>query len=105
MKVLIQSLWEHNLRWDEPVPDQIERIWKRWHTELQVSRALCVPCPYLPNDVDVKSMEVDRFRNTSEVAYLAVVYLRAIDFEGAVHIALVMAKTKLAPSSSSQSCN
>ena len=42
-------------------------------------------------------MQLHGFCDAMEVAYSGVVYLRATDFEGAVHMALVMARTKLAP--------
>ena len=29
MKVLLQRVWEHNLMWDKPVPEQIKGAWKR----------------------------------------------------------------------------
>ena len=32
---MLQRLWKHNLTWDEPVPDQIEHVRKRWHDESQ----------------------------------------------------------------------
>ena len=87
--------------WDEPVPDRIELVWKRWHKELQVLRDLRVPCLYFPKDVNIKGMQLHGFCNASEVAYMysAVVCLRVIDCEVSVHIhvALVMAKTKTTP--------
>ncbi len=42
-------------------------------------------------------MQLHGFCDASEVAYSGVVYLRAVDKEGAIRTALVMAKTKVAP--------
>ena len=97
MKVLLQRLWEHNLAWDEPVPEAIESAWNRWHRELPALRDLHIPRPYFSKTVNVRDLQVHGFSDASEVAYSGVVYLRGIDDQGDVHVALVMAKTKVAP--------
>ena len=42
-------------------------------------------------------MQLHGFCDASESAYAGVVYLRAVDQDGFVHISLIMAKTKVAP--------
>ena len=42
-------------------------------------------------------MQLHGFCDASEVAYSGVVYVRAIDDQGEVHLSLVMSKTKVAP--------
>ena len=42
-------------------------------------------------------MQLHGFCDASESAYAMVVYLRALDQEGLVHISLIMAKTKVVP--------
>ena len=42
-------------------------------------------------------MQLHGFRNASESAYARVVYLRAVDQDGLVHVSLIMAKTKVVP--------
>ena len=51
---------------------------------------------YCNKDV-VKSRELDGFCDASKSAYVAVVYLRSKDQEDEVHLALIVAKTKVAP--------
>ena len=97
LKILLQRLWERNLEWDEPVPGEIEQTWKKWHEELPDLREHVIARPYFPKQVEITSMELHGFCDASEVAYSSVLYLRAIDSEGDVHISLVMAKTKVAP--------
>ena len=97
MKILLQRLWESHLDWDEPVPDHIERSWMKWYEELPQLRKHTIPRPYFPKDADIIDVQLHGFSDASEVAYSGVVYLRAIDKKGAVHTALVMAKTKVAP--------
>ena len=43
MKVLLQRLWELNLRWDKPVPDQIEQVWNRWHEQVCLEALVFYP--------------------------------------------------------------
>ena len=42
-------------------------------------------------------MQLHGFCDASESAYAEVIYLRAVDPDGLVHISLIMAKTKVAP--------
>ena len=56
-----------------------------------------VSCAYFTKNVSTNDLQLHCFRNASEVTYSAVIYLKATDAEGAVHVALVMAKTKVAP--------
>ena len=97
LKILLQQLWERNLEWDETVPEEIEQTWKRWHEELPDLREQLIARLYFPKQVEPIGIQVHRFCNASEVAYSSMVYLRAIDAEGGVHISLLMAKTKVVP--------
>ena len=51
MKILLQLLWEHCWVWDEPVPKDIEKVWKRWYKELPLLKGFSVPRPYFPKEV------------------------------------------------------
>ena len=46
--------------------------------------------------VDIVTIQLHGFCDTSEVAYAGVVYLRTTDSKNNVHVSLVMAKTKVA---------
>ena len=56
-----------------------------------------LPRCYFPKDATVIYQQLHGFSDASELAYSAVLYLRQVDSTGAVHIALVAAKTKVAP--------
>ena len=85
------------LEWDEPVPERIKLAWKRWNKELPLLKEFCVARPYFPKDIDINDVQLHGFCNTSEVEYSGVVYLRPMDDRNNIHVALVMAKTKVAP--------
>ena len=97
MKIMLQRLWESNLTWDEPVPEQIEGAWNRWHRELPTLKNFQMPRSYFPKDFSAKTVQLHGFCDASEAAYSGVVYVRAEDEQNNVHTSLVLAKTKVAP--------
>ena len=97
MKVLLQRLWEQCLLWDETVPREIERVWKRWYKELPLLKEFSIVRPYFPKGAVIKDIQLHGFCDASEVAYSGVVYIRGIDEEGKVHMSIVIVKTKVAP--------
>ena len=98
MKILLQRLWELNLTWDESVPKDIVSTWKKWHMQLRDLKDFRIPRTYFPKDVVVtKELQLHGFCDASEVAYSGVVYIRMKDQEGNIHVAMVVAKTKVAP--------
>ena len=95
---MLQRLRELNLTWDEPVTKDIAGIWKKWHTQLNGSKEFRVPRAYSPKGVVVtKEIPSHGFCNASEVAHSGVAYIRVKDEEGNIHVALVVAKMKVAP--------
>ena len=85
------------MEWDEPVPTQIERVWKKWYGELPELRKHLVDRCYFPKEAKIVGMELHGFCDASEAAYAGAVYLRATDVKGSVRVSLVTAKTKVAP--------
>ena len=85
------------MEWDEPVPEKIQNSWERWHKELPLLKEFCVTRSYFPKEAVIKDIQLHGFCDASEVAYSGVVYIRATDNRNNVHVALVMAKTKVVP--------
>ena len=56
-----------------------------------------IPRRYFLDDFDITSIQLHGFSNASELAYAGVVYVRGVDSNNMVHVALVVAKTKVAP--------
>ena len=75
----------------------MQSSWKTWHKELPLLKEFCVARPYFLKGVVIKDVQLHGFSDVSEVAYSGVVYLRAIDDQNNIHMALIMAKTKVAP--------
>ena len=56
-----------------------------------------IPQSYFQREINEASMQLHGFCDASESAYAGVIYLRAVDQDGLIHISLIMAKTKVAP--------
>ena len=78
------------MAWDEPVPNDIERVWKIRYTELPLLNVFSVACPYFPKEVTIRDVyiQLHGFCNTLEVVYSGVVYIRAINDQGEIHMSL-----------------
>ena len=97
MKILLQETWESNVGWDDMVSDGIMETWQCWRSELDMVSNKSIPRCYHPKDRCIVKRELLGFCDASEKAYAGVVYLRSTDTEGQHHVALVVAKTKVAP--------
>ena len=97
MKILLQRLWELKIAWDDPVPEVIEDVWRRWRRELPSLTTLPIPRCYRPKEFTATSVQLHGFSDASEEAYAGVVYLRLESTEGRVHTTLVVSKTKVLP--------
>ncbi|KRY44482.1 hypothetical protein T03_15120, partial [Trichinella britovi] len=97
-KILFQSLWERGLDWDEPLPEDVERPWLAWKSELDDLPLIRLPRALVPIPLDhVKRIELHAFCDASERAYGAVVYLRVEPSSGPAWVRLAAAKTRVAP--------
>ncbi|XP_073718572.1 uncharacterized protein [Misgurnus anguillicaudatus] len=99
-KTLIQDLWKHNLGWDDPIePLHLREKWHTWVAEISDITTLQLPRSYVPAYADTPSTvrELHVFCDASERAYGAVAYLRATDELGEVHVAYVLARSRVAP--------
>ena len=97
IKILLQRLWEFGVDWDEVVPTKIYEEWEKWRIELPILRDILIPRCYTPKSETPLSVQLHGFCDASESAYAAVVYLRSELEQGQIHLALVAAKTKVAP--------
>ncbi|KAL0871958.1 hypothetical protein ABMA27_004401 [Loxostege sticticalis] len=94
-KHLIQRLWLLGTSWDEPVPDDINHIWTKYTQQLAHLSQLQIP-RRITRDNAV-SYQLHGFCYASEAGYAAVVYLRSSDSQGHHHVAIIIAKSRVAP--------
>ena len=96
-KIMLQRLGECGIGWNHPVSRVMRETWERWCGELPLLCGHLIPRTYFPREVEGYSMQLHGFCDASESAYAGVVYLRAGDQDGLVHVSLIMAKTKVSP--------
>ncbi|XP_062703871.1 uncharacterized protein LOC134286288 [Aedes albopictus] len=97
-KVLIQELWIKGTEWDEKIPQETNVRWQHWISSLQQLNRLRILRYYFPCSVpkNFASLQIHLFVDASDSAYAAVVYFR-LETDHSTHVALVGAKTKVAP--------
>ncbi|KAL0880272.1 hypothetical protein ABMA27_002729 [Loxostege sticticalis] len=94
-KSIIQKLWLAGLDWDDVVPSEILNEWLTYREELKVLSDITVP-----RWIGIRvgdDMELHGFCDASKDAYAAVIYCRVISSNGEIRVALISAKTKVAP--------
>ena len=97
MKIMLQTLWESKVGWDDPVADEVRESWEKWRSELTLLSGVSIPCCYFCKDVQVASVQLHGFCDASESAYAGVVYVRMLDSLNRAHVSLVMSKTRVSP--------
>ena len=97
IKILLQQLWVAKIACDDVVPLVLQRAWDKWKNALPVLSQRFLPPCYHPTGVNISSGELYGLCYASELAYGGLVYLRLKDPDDVVHVALVMATTKVAP--------
>lgn len=94
-KIILQTLWQHKVSWDESLPGDIHTKWETFRKQLPVLNHLQIPRYISEGDID--SMEIHGFSDASQEAYGACIYVRTTDKNGQLHIRLVCAKSRVAP--------
>lgn len=95
MKIFLQELWKHNLAWDKPIPDELNRRWISFRKELPLIQEVKIPrCMLQPQSVEV---EIHAFCDASEKAYCATIYVRCLSENSDIIVSLLTSKTKVSP--------
>lgn len=92
-KTFMQSLWQHNIDWDEPLSDEDQQRWLEIAKNIQEARSQQIPRLYFPTIG--ASEQPDRlhiFADASLTAYGAIAFLCSSNT-----ISFVMAKSRVAP--------
>ncbi|KAL6418585.1 hypothetical protein ACFW04_011987 [Cataglyphis niger] len=93
---MFQSTWLRGATWDTPLDEADAQQWSMFQRDLPRLEEIRVARRVHICDANAK-VELHGFADASERAYAAVVYSRTENRKGGVSIALVSAKTRVAP--------
>ena len=96
-KTLFQEATRLRLTWDDPVPPSLLTKWVTWQESLQGLDKLKFDRCVVPPDFIDGVYEIHHFCDASLTGYGACSYLRIINHNGLVHVALLVSKARLAP--------
>ena len=74
-KLMIQRLWQTDLRWNDPIPDAIRRDLKAWVNELALFRSHSIPRRFCTRREAAVSYHLHMFGDASQKAYAAIAYI------------------------------
>ncbi|GFW82094.1 uncharacterized protein TNCV_1170031 [Trichonephila clavipes] len=94
-EILLQSLWQLKLDWNDPLPSNLVSYWKSFIDALESINCLDIP-RYCLQDKSIRT-ELHGFPDSSEKAYGAALYLRCINTSGEISVRLLCSKSKVAP--------
>lgn len=92
-KTFMQSLWQHNIDWDEPLSEEDQQQWLTIAENIQKARHVQIPRQYLPTvGIPKQDYRLHIFADASPTAYGAVAF-----FCSGNSTSFVMAKCRVAP--------
>ncbi|GFQ93659.1 integrase catalytic domain-containing protein [Trichonephila clavata] len=94
-KILLQSLWQLKLDWNDPLPSNLVSYWKSFIDALESINCLNIP-RYCLQDKSIRT-ELHGFSDSFEKAYGAALYLHGINSSGQISDRLLCSKSKVAP--------
>ena len=94
-KILYSEVCLRKLRWDQVVPDEIQRSWNNWLKGMEKCPSASVPRSVVSKDV--RRIYLHGFADASKLAVSAAVYALVFHHVAPVHQNLVVAKSIIAP--------
>jgi Pao retrotransposon peptidase. len=94
-KILMQQLWSLNLDWDDPLPNDMLRVWEGWINQVPLLENHTVP--RWINWRDHAEAFIASFGDASKHAYGAAIYFVTQSEHGHVHSTLIFSKSRSAP--------
>ena len=96
-KLLMQRMWTEETPWDEQPSDAVKVQWVRWCQQLDQLEAIRIPrnlhLPFRQPTGETYHI----FLDASVVGFGAVVYKRTTYEDGAIHVAFIIGKARVAP--------
>lgn len=97
-KLLLQQLCKVNIGWDEEVPRNIHDEWSKWSAGFPlISKFKVQRCFKMTGFGPVTHAQLHHFADASDQGFGTASYLRLVNGENNVHVALVMGKGRVAP--------
>ncbi|XP_072020362.1 uncharacterized protein [Amphiura filiformis] len=97
-RLLLQDLCKLQLSWDDEIPQEYQRQWKDWISELPKLENFSIARCFKPTGFESpKTTQLHHFADASTVGYGAVSYLRMVNSSDEVHSQLLMSKSRVAP--------
>ena len=94
-KMIVQEFWKAQIKWNEPLLQDIHSGWKSFTEQLSALREFSVPRKFL--DQDPIEIEIHGFCDACLHGYGANLYIRSIDSQGKISIRLICSKSRVAP--------
>ncbi|XP_063989736.1 uncharacterized protein LOC135168999 [Diachasmimorpha longicaudata] len=95
-KIFIQSLWRLKLKWDDPLPTDYVRQWRKFRAEINELDKISIP-RWLRLSTESINIQLHGFADASKSAMSAVVYIRSKKLNEPTSTIIVCAKTRVAP--------
>ncbi|XP_062704072.1 uncharacterized protein LOC134286474 [Aedes albopictus] len=96
LKIIFQELWRLQSGWDDEIPDGLVPRWMEWLNETARLGEIRLPRYYHPAVPSFSDVELHAFCDASDKAYACVIYMVHRRKERS-HVALVYAKSRVAP--------
>ena len=97
-KRILQEVCQKCVRWDGALPDELRPRWEQWKADILKVQSLRIPrCFILKTRGKRRSYELHHFADASTFSYGNYSYLRIKDKNNQVNVALVIGKSRVAP--------
>lgn len=96
LKILFQSIWKRKLNWDETIPFDLLGEWNDTIRGVLQLSDMTIPRSALPM-LGTSTKYVHIFADASLKAYGAVAYIKSVNAQGAVNVAFLCSKSRVAP--------
>ena len=97
-KTILQQMCRKEMSWDDNLTPELLPRWEKWIADFQVITQLKIPRCIMPHHFNNMRFELHHFSDASTSGYGQCSYARMIDMSGRVHCALLMGKSRVAPS-------
>ncbi|XP_061170421.1 uncharacterized protein LOC133179742 [Saccostrea echinata] len=98
-KMLLRTLVQESIDWDEPLPDHHKDRWQKWKNSLAALEQVRIPRTYTSTSIrDCPEKSIHVYSDASEKAIAAVAYIKTGSTDGREEIGFLLGKAKLAPS-------